>query len=235
MVRDLFAGGALLLAVSVSGARLLLLPPTYLLAVLALYITLTTVLVSNGYREGLRHGLGPANRVTLVRACLVLSLVPLLWHSQALTPAGLWWTIALGTLAMILDGVDGWAARHTESATAFGARFDMELDTLLTLVLALLVWQTGKIGVWILGLGVMRYTFALAGYVFVWLRRRLPESFRRKAACVIQGVTLLVCLGPIIPSHSAKLSAAVGLSILLYSFGVDVWFLWSHRRQTMHS
>ena len=232
---DLLAGGALLLAVSFSAARLLVLPPSYWLAALGLYGTLAIVVAVNRPRAAARNGLGPANRVTLARASLVLPLAPLLWFPQALTTAGLWLIVALGTVAMILDGVDGWIARRTGSATPFGARFDMELDTALMFILALLVWQTGKVGAWVLGLGVMRYVFVVAGYIWTWLRRGLPASFRRKAACVVQGVTLLVCLGPIVSDSVAPLSAALGLSMLLYSFGVDVWWLWLHRRQTTDS
>ena len=43
-----------------------------------------------------------------------------------------------------LDGVDGWLARRRGMSSAFGARFDMEIDALLVQVLAILVWRYGK-------------------------------------------------------------------------------------------
>ena len=38
-------------------------------------------------------------------------------------------------------------------ASAFGARFDMETDALLLLVLAALAWQFDKAGAWVLASG----------------------------------------------------------------------------------
>jgi hypothetical protein len=44
--------------------------------------------------------------------------------------------------------------------------------------------------------------------------------------CVVQGIALLVCLGPIVPADMAVAAAAVGLATLAWSFGVDVvWLL----------
>ena len=40
-----------------------------------------------------------------------------------------------------LDGLDGWLARHAGMASAFGARFDVEVDALLIQALAILAWQ----------------------------------------------------------------------------------------------
>ena len=55
-----------------------------------------------------------------------------------------WWIISLGTVAMLLDGTDGRVARRTGTTSAFGARFDMELDAFLLLALSVLVWQSGR-------------------------------------------------------------------------------------------
>ena len=234
---DLLAGGALLFAVSMSTAWLLLLPPIYPLSALCLYGVLAVVVVAAKPPVTRGFGLGPANRVTLVRASLILPLAPLVWHTDALPAAGFWLIVALGTTAMILDGVDGWLARRTGSGTPFGARFDMELDTLLMFILALLVWRTAKVGPWVVLLGSMRYAFVAAGYAWTWLRGALPPSFRRKTACVIQGIVLLVCLGPVIPDLIASCAAALGLATVVYSFAVDVRWLHLHRASspTTHS
>jgi len=49
---------------------------------------------------------------------------------------------------------------------------------------------------------------------------------RRKVVCVVQGVTLLVALGPIVPPALATFAVGTGLLLLLWSFGVDtVWLL----------
>ena len=173
-------------------------------------------------------GVGPANRVTLGRAALsvpvlALSLVP---SGSGVDPS--WWIIVLSTVVMVFDGVDGRVARRTRTESEFGARFDMELDAALLMALSLLVWESGRVGPWVLLIGLMRYAFVAAGWIWPALAAELPESFRRKTVCVIQGVVLLVALGPIIPVGTAAKVSAIGLVALTYSFAVDVWWAWRH-------
>ena len=196
----------------------------------AMYLLRTIVVYSLMARLILRHvppstGLGPANWVTLGRATLVLSMAALVPQPEILVDAGYWWIIGILTVAMVLDGVDGRIARRTGTATAFGARFDMELDSFLMLVLAALVGRSGRVGSWVVLLGLPRYLFVAAGWVWPWMRAPLPERVRRKAGCVIQGVALLVCLGPIVPPSLAAPVAAVTLVLLSASFAVDVVWL----------
>ena len=83
-------------------------------------------------------------------------------------------------IALSLDAVDGWLARRLGLASRFGARFDLEIDALLILILAVLVWQTGRVGAWLLAIGAMRYAFAALGMILPMLRRPLRPSRRRK-------------------------------------------------------
>ena len=78
--------------------------------------------------------------------------------------------VALAASVAVLDGVDGWLARRTRMASAFGARFDMETDAALILVLAVLAWQFGRAGAWVLACGLLRYAFVGAGVLWPWLR-----------------------------------------------------------------
>ena len=71
--------------------------------------------------------------------------------------------MALATVVAVLDGIDGWLARRTGMASDFGARFDMETDAALIMVLALLAWQFGKAGVWVLASGLLRYALRRRG------------------------------------------------------------------------
>ena len=137
---------------------------------------------------------GMANGVTLMRGALTVLLAAMIG-----APGGeaLGWTVvALAVIAAALDGVDGWFARRRNEATAFGARFDMETDALLILVLAALVWQLDKAGIWILAAGLLRYVFVLASYVLPWMDRALPPSRRRQVVCVLQIVSLIGALLP---------------------------------------
>ena len=110
------------------------------------------------------------------------------------------WSLAgLIGIALGLDAVDGWLARRLGLASRFGARFDLEIDALMMLILSVLVWQTGRVDAWVLAIGGMRYGFVALGMIWPAARRPLPPSFRRKAVCALLGVLLLICLLPPTP------------------------------------
>jgi hypothetical protein len=88
-----------------------------------------------------------------------------------------------------------------------------------------LVWQTGRVGAWLLAIGGMRYGFAALGMILPALRRPLPPSRRRKAACAMLGVLLLICLLPPTPPWLAWYAAALALAAQLASFGIDIVWL----------
>jgi len=170
---------------------------------------------------------GPANATTTVRAVLTAIVCSCIGepHTAAIAIA----IVTAATAATILDGVDGWLARRTRMASAFGARFDMEIDALLILALSVLAWRHGKAGAWILASGLLRYVFVAAGWIAPWLARPLAPTLRARAICVTQIVILLVVMLPtIVPDVSAPLAAA-GVLVLLYSFAVDTLWLWRHR------
>ena len=167
---------------------------------------------------------GAANQVTLVRGALVALLAGLIGEPVDKALATLITAVATGTA--MLDGVDGWLARRTNLASAFGARFDMETDALLIMVLAVLAWQFGKAGVWVLGSGLLRYAFIAAGSAVPALRHPLPPSQRRKILAVAQVVALIVTVAPFVAASVSVPLAAVALGALTLSFLVDVvWLL----------
>lgn len=201
-------------------------PASYAVVAVALYAALAGVLLVTLPEDLPGPGLGPANRITLARAAMVMPVFGLALVPGPIGTLVLWWVIGLSTLAMVLDGWDGRVARRTGSQTAFGARFDLELDAALMMALSVLVWRTDRVGAWVLLTGLMRYAFVAAGWMWPALQAELPPSFRRKAVCVIQGIALLVALGPVIPGIVATSVAAFGLAALTYSFAVDVvWAL----------
>jgi len=215
----LLAGGAVLLA-EWAGLSRALAPKA--LAVFAVGVVLVLAELPAHLP---RQPFGLANRVTLGRLGLVALLAAMLGEGVASVA---WPAVVVATLAAVLDAVDGPLARRTGLDSPFGARFDMETDALLMLVLALLAWQLGKAGGWIVAAGLLRYAFVGASRAWRWLGRPLPPSLRRKAICVIQIVTLIVALAPIIPVAASEVIAGAGLVLLLYSFAVDV--AWLRRR-----
>lgn len=172
---------------------------------------------------------GAANRVTLGRGVLVVWLVSLAPWAASLDD-WLWPYALLCLLALILDGVDGKVARATKNQTAFGARFDMELDALFILGLCVAALALEKAGPWVLALGLMRYLFVAAGWCWRWIDKPLPESFRRKTICVWQLVTLMVAILPVTPALFASITLATALALLGYSFITDLLYLHQTRR-----
>jgi len=163
---------------------------------------------------------GAANAVTLARGVLALDLLALLGSPPSVVLA--WSIVALALIALVLDCVDGRVARRRGETSAFGARFDMETDALLILVLAALAWSLGKAGAWILLAGALRYLFVAAGFVLPWLRAELPPSRRRQTVCVVQIASLILCLAPFVPPSASAAIGFAGLAALFGSFAADV-------------
>lgn len=176
---------------------------------------------------------GAANWITTVRAALVSGVIA--WIGEAPTSATAAWAVILATGATILDGLDGWAARRSAMVSAFGARFDMEVDALLILALAVLVGQHGKAGWWVVLSGLLRYLFIAAGWIWPWMAAPLPGTVRGKTVCIVQIVALLVALSPIVTSPASDLIAAAGLAALAGSFFVDIRELWRRAAQRQHN
>lgn len=203
-------------------------PETYVWTVLLGYAVMSVLLMAGAPRRLPPPGLGWANRITLLRATLVLPVAALLVTPGSARGSLAWLAVALALVALLMDGVDGAVARRTSSETSFGARFDMELDAFLILVLAGLVWTSTPLGFWVVFIGLIRYVFVLAGWLWPRLEQDLPPSFRRKLICVVQVAALLVALAPVVSPPVAAGVCVVALTLLAYSFAVDV--LWLVRR-----
>ncbi len=165
---------------------------------------------------------GIANCITWARGAFVCFLVGLLGVPH-LDEGARWILAAAGAAVLALDGVDGWIARRRAETSAFGARFDMETDSAFMLALCLLAARFGDAGVWIVLLGLPRYVFVAAAWRYPFLAESLPHSERRRIVCVLQGIAALAALSPL---ALGPLVGALGLSVLLWSFAVDVRFLW---------
>lgn len=223
---SLAAVGLALAAVAAGVAEALQLGPMYVVRVLAGFAAVGLLVFAHlpAHRPFVRFG--PANQVTLCRAAAVALLAGLIGAGSG--PALGAFACTIGTVAAALDAVDGRLARASATASEFGARFDMETDAALILVLAVLAWQLGKAGPWVLAAGLARYLFVAAGAHWTWLRRPLAPSLRRKAAAAVQMAVLVVALAPVVPPALGSTLAASGLAFLLFSFAVDVRALRRH-------
>src|SRR3954470_13125976 len=110
---------------------------------------------------------GIANYITAARAALVGAAIMKIGKSPSLE--SVWSLVGMAITVTVLDGVDGWAARRFGQASAFGARFDMEVDALLIMALSVLAWTWDKAGAWVLLSGLLRYLFVGAGWMWPWM------------------------------------------------------------------
>ncbi|MFC5996545.1 CDP-alcohol phosphatidyltransferase family protein [Pseudonocardia hispaniensis] len=172
---------------------------------------------------------GPADLVTLGRAALVGAVT-------ALVADGLWTgeprvvpLVGIAAVAAALDAVDGQVARRSGTVSELGARFDMEVDSFLVLVLS--VHVAALVGPWALVIGAMRYIFVAAGRVAPWLRSTLPPRYSAKAVAATTSSVLVVTAADILPRSVAIAVVATVLALLVWSFGQSVAWLWrrAHR------
>ncbi|WP_231644869.1 CDP-alcohol phosphatidyltransferase family protein [Sciscionella sediminilitoris] len=208
-----------------------------------------TGLLAAGLRDG-RTRLGPADRITLLRAvfaCVITALVAehcsgFLREQRSESRTVFSILLGLTALALALDALDGRIARRTETASAFGARFDMETDAWVILVLS--AYAATVVGWWALLIGAMRYLFLAASRVFGWLTAPLPPSFARKTVAALQGILLMLAMllgnlglftgqpsfgQPSFGRPAAITLAALALVLLCWSFGRDI--RWLHRNR----
>jgi phosphatidylglycerophosphate synthase len=184
-------------------------------------------LLTRGLHRSGMAGLGPADRVTLIRATLVGGVAALTVESFTRhVPAAV--LAALAGVAIVLDALDGMVARRTGTTSALGARFDMEVDAFLILVLS--VYATRPVGGWVLAIGAMRYAYVAATWILPWLRGSLPPRYWRKVVAATQGIILVFPAADVLPRPLLSAALAVSLALLIESFGRDVRWLWRHRQ-----
>ena len=167
---------------------------------------------------------GPANHVTMIRVMIVALIASLIGEPvNQMTAAAA--SIATAVMA-VLDGVDGWLARRSRLASAFGARFDMETDAALVMAMSVLIWQYGKAGMWALLGGMLRYMFVLAGWWLPWMARPLTPTLRARIITVCHIAGLSVGLAPFVPVPLSAIVVGLTTAALSWSFSVDVRRLW---------
>jgi phosphatidylglycerophosphate synthase len=190
------------------------------------YLVISNILLLRGLRRARAIRFGAANVITAVRSTLVGVVTGIVVVSFVETvPAAV--VVVLVVPTLLLDAVDGWVARRTNSASELGGRFDMEVDAFL--LLALSAYVSRDLGIWVLAIGLMRYAFVVAGYLFPWLRRQLPFRYWRKVVTAVQGIALTFAATGLLPWLGFVL-VAIALGLLVESFGRDVIWLAVRRR-----
>ena len=209
-------GGALVVLLAVQVA-LRPRPVAWLVALAVLGAAL--VPLQRGLARRAAVALGPADIVTLLRlslTCAVAGQVVQSFTGSPSRPA----LIGLAAFALVLDAVDGRVARRTDTASPLGARFDMETDALLILVLS--GYVAASMGWWVLLVGLARYLLLLAQWSWRSLAGPVRPRRWRKAVAAAQGVVLLVAASRVLPESWALALVIAAMTLLAISFGTEV-------------
>jgi phosphatidylglycerophosphate synthase len=183
-------------------------------------------------RHSRARSFGVADVVTLSRGLGICFLAGLALQALAagLAAHGVLIMIIVGALCLTLDGVDGRVARARGEASAFGARFDVETDAAMLVVLSVAVAALGIAGWWVLAIGAMRYGYVAMSFVVPALRTPLPYRYSAKVIAVTQAVALLAALTFKLTQGEHWLSDTIllaALASLCWSFGRSV--IWQLR------
>lgn len=192
------------------------------------YALATWAILGTAIRRSRIRAFGPANGVTLVRATLV-GCVTAIVAQAVLEREQNTALIVIAGVALVLDAVDGKVARRTGTVSPLGARFDMEVDAFLILVLS--VFVTRSFGLWVLLIGAMRYAFVAAGWMVPWLRAPLSPTLGGRIVAALQGIVLVVAAANVVPRPVGVAAVAVALAALTWSFARDIRRLWRSRHE----
>ncbi|MEY4546760.1 MAG: hypothetical protein RL685_2955 [Pseudomonadota bacterium] len=160
-------------------------------------------------------GFGLPNAVTTLR--LVLTMAMLLAFARE--PG--WVLAAVGLVNLLLDVVDGWLARRAGLSGEFGARYDIEADSLLVLALGVLLHHRGLAGPWVILAGAWRYLYVLSPLVFPTHNGEAKRSRHGRAAYVLMLTSFFVTL--CLPVGVGAPLALIGTIAVSLSFLHSFW------------
>jgi CDP-diacylglycerol--glycerol-3-phosphate 3-phosphatidyltransferase len=166
----------------------------------------------------LDHLWGTANKLSLARGLMIALLAGYLFSPK---PSGIsgWLPALLYTLLAVLDFLDGYWARRTNTRTRMGELLDQEYDALGILIAMVLVIQWRHLPVAFLYIAVAKYVFA-AGTAWRSFRGQplfpLPPSYMRRRLAGFQMGILAVFLWPVArPPGTVLAQLIIGVPLLL--------------------
>lgn len=163
-----------------------------------------------GFTEKKSWG-GVPNVVTLLRL-LLLFAGSFIMHNR--------FNIAvLGTVFVMLDGVDGFLARRLDQITDFGGQLDMEADAFFCLMFSLLIGFEHTEMQWVLIAGSMRYIYKIV--TTIWNKRIFAESKQRYARFFAGCYFVSLVLFFYVDFSFGKYIVAIGNGLVLFSFLVS--------------
>ena len=132
-------------------------------------------------------------------------------------------------ISLTLDGLDGYLARFLNQTSKFGARFDLETDTLLLLVLSFSLYINMNANLSVFLIPLYRYVFFILQIKFKWLEFSLPKSIRRSFICFFVTFLLIICHLPYLTAY--LIGTLINFSILLITFSFLEDIIWLYRNK----
>ena len=168
------------------------------------------------HTPGGSFGLG--NSVTLARLLLASSV--------GLAPDSVpTWALGGVVLAVFaLDGLDGFVAVRRGEQSEFGATFDMEVDAYFVLLIGIELFQRGRYGAWILGVGLLRYAYVLCLALIPARSGHQPRWAHGRHA--FTALMLGFALGMLLGEPFGTVATALGCGLVTASFAYS--FYWSY-------
>ena len=136
--------------------------------------------------------------------------------------------LSLITISLALDGLDGYLSRYLGQITRFGRLFDQEVDNFLILTLVVSLIHNFSFSPYILLIPFYRYIFIFLIRSNIISNQDLPESFFRKAICVV------TILGLVIANLYHNVESTEGLLYIItivisYSIFIDILYLYRRK------
>ena len=133
-------------------------------------------------------------------------------------------------ILLVLDGVDGFIARHFHHVSSFGAVFDMETDALFACFASVLLFEKDLTGEWILLIGFMRYIFVVIKYITGL--NKMKEK-RTRFGPTIAGILFIALIIPFVLKPVIYSPCLIAASILVsLSYAWSFYLLVVEKRRT---
>lgn len=163
---------------------------------------------------------GPANWITVSRFIIIAYVLTFF----EVLPLPI--LVSLLSIAVLMDVLDGYIARRTNTQSDFGALFDMEVDSFYVLAMGLYFHFTTDFGLWLLIPGSIRYIYDIVRIVIV------DEKFepkRQSLAVFLAGFNFVLLIAALLlPSDLSLLVLLISLMVVCASFSRSFFDLFKY-------
>jgi cardiolipin synthase len=190
---------------------------TYLWLVVIMISFMIYIIQIPKFHPHLPAWIGIANWISLFRLIIILGCI-MYWETMSDTVL-----FALFGGVILLDGIDGFVARKLKQTSKAGENLDMEIDALFVFLVSYMQYTHGKLPVWILIPGGMRYIYGI-----LFSRIKQPSVLKpgkrfRSTVAVLFFISLLL---PFVLRSQVYLPiAAMTSAMIVLSFSISGFYL----------